>query len=222
MRVTPSPSSFDRNCRRTRSIPWTTASTDCAWPAESTARSRLSTTSRISASTSRRARSTSFEISRRSRSLASSNSLDACRYLRDVLLNQAGLSRRPALELFDVRRLQRGGRRFAVGGPFGIGRPPPAIDDLDGDVVFVGHFSRLVCRGPSPTTGQRYCRSCAAGRHARAASLLATLAASPIGACSGVGERQPALRSRALTQPAAGVLGWLIAEVQCAVLQARS
>ena len=48
--------------------------------ADSIARSRLSTTSSSSARTSRRARSTSFEISRRRRSRASSNSLAACRY----------------------------------------------------------------------------------------------------------------------------------------------
>ena len=52
-----------------------------ASPAASSARSRLSSTSSRSAMISRRPRSMSFEISRRSRSRASSNSLAACRYL---------------------------------------------------------------------------------------------------------------------------------------------
>ena len=67
--------------------------------------------------------------------------------LADVLLDLLVLLGDLALELLDVGRLQRGGRRLAIGGPFGIVRPPAAVDDLHGDVVFVGHFLFVV--GPS-------------------------------------------------------------------------
>ena len=72
----------------------------------SSARSRLSTTSRRSARISRRPRSMSFEISRRSRRRDSSNSARGLPVPRDVLLRDPILLGELPLELLDVGRLR--------------------------------------------------------------------------------------------------------------------
>ena len=143
---TPSPSSLPRNWRWTISTPCRSASGEGDWRAASSARSRLSTTSRRSARISRRPRSISFEISRRSRSRDSSNSARRLAVLGDVLLRDAIFLGELSLEILDVARLRptpRLGRTAVV-----LPCPPAPVDDLYGDFVIFVHAGAL--SGPAP------------------------------------------------------------------------